>query len=251
MVGEILAGLITSALTATAAVAWRHRLRLFTPSRDVRVSFCALLRVRDDDCYLLFHARSRPGSYSPPGGVYKYSREGEQQLEQLGFRDEPKPSDLVNDRRHDLRGFISSRVTRKFLRWFESGAGRESATACLRRELVEELTEVGHPELIDDVASLEFTPVRVVQEGPHHEPGTDHLHLRRFDVYDIAVARDETAAQFKQRLLALIGGPASDLVAGAGARDIEYGRCEAGLISGHAAFLIGTKRFHPPTPAVR
>jgi hypothetical protein len=219
------------------------------------VSFCALLRVRDDDCYVLFHSITRPNSYGPPGGVYKYrpapDPDGEARLERLGFRDEPKPKGLVCDMRHDLRGFISSRSAKAFLRWFASGAGRESAAECLRRELAEELAEIEHPELIPEVAALKFSPVRVVRQGLHREPGSTHLHLRRFEIYDIAVDGNEAAARFKRRLLELAEDPSSDLIVGVGAQDIEYGRCAAGLIGGHAAFLIGTKRFHPPIPAVR
>ena len=50
MLMEVIAGLLTSALSAGTALAWRHRGRLgIARSRTVRVSFCALLRVRDDD----------------------------------------------------------------------------------------------------------------------------------------------------------------------------------------------------------
>lgn len=252
MIGEIVTGLITSAMTGTAVVVWRHRLRLVAAPRRVRVSFSALLRVRDDDRYVLFHSINRPGSYGPPGGVYKYVGDGEAQLEALGFQDQPRPADMIGKQRHDLRGFISSRSVKKFQSWFDSGAGRESATECLRRELVEELDEIGHPELIDDVASLEFTPVRVVRIGPRREPGTDCLHLRRFEIYDIAgTAHSATAARFKQRLLELAEDQTTGLVIGVSARDIEYGRHEAVLIDGQSAYLMGTTRFHPPTPAVR
>ncbi|MFI7680051.1 hypothetical protein [Actinophytocola sp. NPDC049390] len=252
MIGEIVTGLITSAMAGTAVVIWRHRLRLVAAPRRVRVSFCALLRVRDDDRYVLFHSINRPGSYGPPGGVYKYVGEGEAQLEALGFQDEPRAADMIGKQRHDLRGYISSRSVKRFQRWFDSGAGRESATECLRRELAEELDEVGHPELIDDVASLEFTPVRMVETGPHPEPGTDCLHLRRFEIYDIAGTADNpAAARFKQRLLNLADARTADLVMGASARDIEHGRHATGLIDGQSAYLMGTTRFHPPTPAVR
>lgn len=251
MLGEIVAGLITSVLSATAVLAWRHRQRMLGSSRRVRVSFSALLRIRDDDRYVLFHAVNRPDSYGPPGGVYKYVGEGEALLEELGFQDEPKPAGRLDDMRHDLRGFIGSRSTKAFVRWFDSGVGRESTTECLRRELFEELGEVGHPELRDAVATLEFTPVRVVMQDPHPEPGSDHLHMRRFEIYDIAVANNDIAAQFKQRLLQLAEDPASTLIAAVSARDIEYGRCPAGLIGGHTAFLLGTTQFHPPIPAVR
>jgi hypothetical protein len=251
MVGEIVAGLITSALSAMAMLLWRHRVRMLAPARQVRVSFCALLRIRDDDRYVLFHAINRPGSYGPPGGVYKYDRDGEAHLESLGFQDEPKPAGRLADMRHDLRGFINSRSTRAFLRWFDSGAGRESATECLRRELAEELAEVNHPELIPEVATLEFTPVRVIRQSPHPEPGSDHLHLRRFEIYDIAVSDNPAATHFKHRLLQLAEDPTSPLILAASARDIEYGRHQTKLIGGHTAYLLGTKPSHPPIPAVR
>lgn len=249
MIAEVVAGLITSAISGGAALTWRYRGRIgLTRSRTVRVSFCALLRIRAGDCYVLFHATSRPGSYGPPGGVYKYDDQGEIQL---GFQDEPKPKALSSDMRRDLRGFIASGATRAFVRWFDSGRGRESATECLRRELTEELAEVNAPELIPDVATLTFALVRTIRQPLHSEPGSNLLHLRRLEIYDLKVADDETAARFKRQLLERAEDPAVEHIVGVDARDIRHGRCNAGLIGGHSAFLIGTKSAHTPFPAVR
>src|SRR5882724_5802240 len=89
--------------------------------RELRVSFSALLRVRDEGRYVLFDTLSRPGLYSPPGGVFKYFEPAGPELERLGFREQ-----WVETRRElmrsDLRGFIPSRSMRGFRRWFDTGA---------------------------------------------------------------------------------------------------------------------------------
>jgi hypothetical protein len=250
MIMEVIAGLITTAVVAGGTFALRYVAT--TRSRRVRVSFCAIVRIRADDHYVLFASPSRPGSYGPPGGIYKYKEDtGETRLNEIGYHDEERPKPLRPDMIRDLRGFITLGKVRAFKRWFKSGHGRESGAECLHRELTEELAEVGAFELISDVDKLTFILFRSIKEGPHREPGPDHLHLRQFDVYDIAIDSNDTAPTFKRRLLELAEDPSHDRIIAVGARDIEHGRCDSGLIGGHSAFLIGTKRFHPTTPAIR
>jgi hypothetical protein len=258
MVVEVVASLIASAVIACGALAWRLRgelglvRTLIWPFGTVRVSFCALLRFRDDGCYVLFHTPSRPGTFGPPGGVFKYRASALTRLDRLGFREEARPEALSEDMRHDLRGFVPARSAPGFALWFakSGGIGRESATECLRRELTEELGEVGHPELIPDVAELDFIHVRTIRLSPHRELGSAHLHMRRFEIYDID-PRSEAAVRLRNQLLELARDPSSPNIAGAGVRDIEYGRCAEGLIGGHSGFLTGTKHRFVSHPAIR
>ncbi|MEO3812655.1 hypothetical protein ABGB17_26945 [Sphaerisporangium sp. B11E5] len=208
--------------------------------RTVRVSFSALLRIRDDDGYVLFHIRNRPGSYGPPGGVYKYFPPAARLLDGLGFRQERFTSEAERARA-DLRGFLPGRSVRPFLTWFAGGAYREDATECLRRELEEELEEVGLPALAAEVPGLAFAHHRTLVEGPYNVPGRPYRQLRRFDVYDL-VTTDGAAAWLWQRLIEAGAAPSTREVVRATEQEILHGRCGAALIAPHSAYLVGALR---------
>ena len=210
--------------------------------RTTRVSFSALLRVRDDDGYVLFHMPNRPGSYGPPGGVYKYFPPAARLLDGFGFRQERFVSEAGRGRA-DLRGFLPSRSVRPFLAWFAGGAYREDAGECLRRELEEELEEVGLPALAGEVRGLAVSPHRPLVEGPYSVPGMPYRQLRRFDVYDL-LTTDGAAAWLWRRLIEAGADPDTAEVIRATDRQILHGRCGAALIAPHSAYLVGAVRKH-------
>ena len=214
----------------------------------VRISFSALLRVRDDDRYVLFHSRSRPGVCGPPGGAIKYFPSADAILERLGFEPERTPS-RVEVTRRDLRGRLPARSLRGLLAWFNSGAYREQAAECLRRELVEEFDEVSLSSLAHGVPELDFVPVRTVVEGPREVPGKPFRQLRRFEVFDL-VTGDGVGIALAQRLMrAACAEDVPDVVC-AGRADIEHGRCGTFLVAPQSAFLMGDKRFTPDLPPI-
>jgi hypothetical protein len=214
--------------------------------RTLRISFSALLRIKDDDGYVLFHSPNRPASYGPPGGVLKYYEPVTRWLEQLGFQEDRFHSQSAQ-MRADLRGFLPARSVRAFLRWFDSGAYREDVVECLHRELVEELGEVGLPHLTGDVRGLAFASVRTVVEGPHPVPGKDYRQLRRFEVHDLMTAT-ETAVRLRARIVeAARDGDTTDVIR-ATAAEIVAGRSGRALIAPQSAFLIGSTRTRPDLP---
>jgi hypothetical protein len=213
------------------------------------VSFSVLLRIRDNDRYVLFDSLSRPGSYGPPGGVVKYFPAAMGILEQLGFQQETR-SLSAEPTGCDLRGLVPVRSARHFLRWFDTGAYREDAVECLRRELAEELGEVGFTNLDVDSHALGFRPVRTVIEGPDTVPHRQFLQLRRFEIFEL-VARDTVALELVRTLAVVGADPAFPGVVCADRADIEHGRCGGALLAPHCAFLIGTRRLAPDLPAVR
>jgi hypothetical protein len=215
----------------------------------VRVSFSSLLRVKYDDSYVLFHAQFRPGSFGPPGGVYKYFDPAVRILEGLGF-EEDHPGRFIDVTRYDIRGFLPAGSVRGFLRWFASGCYREDAVECLHRELVEELVEVGVPELVDDVPGLTFTHLRSVVEGPGPAPGRNYRQLRRFDVCELVMV-DGRANRFRRRLLDAGADPGTPFVLCANASDIRHGRVGDVLIAPQTAFLIGRSRIFQDLPPAR
>ncbi|MFI8194494.1 hypothetical protein ACIF8T_38245 [Streptomyces sp. NPDC085946] len=253
MLEEILTGLTVSVLGSGATVLWLHRRRLrlllpaLRPGRRMRVSAAVLLRVQDDGGYVLFHSPRRPGSYGPPGGVVKYSAVARPDLERLGFHEEPRSQP---DMRHDLRGFVPSRSVAGFARWWSKGEGRESVTECLRRELGEELAEVGHADHGVDLTSVDFVVVRTVLDGPHRVPGQSYRQLRLMEVCDLDPA-SSGAADLRRLLLDFAEDPSDEEIIQVSAFDIEYGRRDRCYIQPQSAYLFGERRLNADLPMLR
>jgi SMODS-associated NUDIX domain len=213
---------------------------------SVRVSFSAILRIKADDRYVLFDTPARPGTFSPPGGVFKYFPPAMRLLEQMGFREDRIPA-FAETMRLDLRGFIPAAATRQFCRWFAGGAYREDSAECLRRELGEELAEVGLDHLLPSARRPVFSAVRTVVEGPSQVLGKPYRQLRRFEVHDLVVC-DAAAERLRGGLIQAGLDETVPRVVCASAADILYGRSGAGLIAGHTAYLFAAKRSTPDIP---
>ncbi|WP_221483493.1 SMODS-associated NUDIX domain-containing protein [Saccharothrix ecbatanensis] len=215
----------------------------------MRISYCALLRIRDDDRFVLFHTSSRPGAYAPPGGVFKYFPPAVELLEHLGFQPERHSSRGVRTRA-DLRGVLPLRSFAGFRQWFASGAYREDAQECLRRELTEELTEVGFPDLGDRVREVGLAHVRTVSEGPYPVSGKDYRQARLFEVHDLVVTGG-ASERLREAVVALSVDPGVSTVVSATAAEIVHGRAGHSLIAPHTAYLVGTRRTGADLPPVQ
>ncbi|MFB4312120.1 hypothetical protein [Actinomadura sp. GTD37] len=217
--------------------------------RDVRVSFAALVRIRDDDRHVLLHSPSRPGSFGPPGGVYKSFPPAVRLLEPLGFRAD-RAAPLAEDMHSDLRGFLPASSLRSFQRWFATGAYREDATECLRRELAEELVESGLPHLVPDTLGAEFAPVRTVVEGPYAVPGKPYRQLRRLEVYEPAMNGTAVARLCRSLIESGMDAAVPDVIC-ASTEEIAHGRSGTALIGAHSAYLVSDTRPPVEIPMLR
>jgi hypothetical protein len=207
-----------------------------------------LLRLEQNGSYVLFSVPHTPSSFGPPGGVFKVTPGAHGGLDRSGFQAERLASrGSVMDR--DLRGAVPSRRAARFLQWFESGRGRESASECLRRELGEELKEIGHPGLVPLAAGVAFEPVRTVLEPPRRRPGRDDWQLRRFEVHDFVIT-DQDSARLRDELFRLADDPHESNVIRVCADDIRAGRLEQCLVGPQSAFLIGERRLREDLPAL-
>ncbi|MFH0173789.1 hypothetical protein ACIA6D_17475 [Streptomyces cacaoi] len=252
VVSELVLGLTVSLIGVVASQLWRSRGHLsllssaMRPGR-IRVSVAAVLRVQRDDTYILFHSTRRPGSYGPPGGALKYRPSGRQELDRLCFQEEPRPTATASE---DLRGFIPARSLPGFVRWWRSGTGRESASEGLRRELAEELTEVGHSELAAGVAELSFVAVRTVMDGPMPVLPHRYRQVRFLEVCDLDLGATAALA-LRQALFQLGESAVESKVICARSVDIEHGRLDHYYIGAHSSFLFGARRLNADLPSLR
>jgi len=200
----------------------------------VRVSFAALLCLAVDGQYILFNT----GRVGPPGGAFQYLPSAASDLAEMGFQQErPNVS--------DLRGKLTGGALPTLLRWFATNAGvhREDGTTCLRRELGEELAEVGFGEFSSLTERMRFEMVRRIVE---HRPATTphHSHqLRQMEVY-ISTAGCDQNQRLVDRLVELAVDPAVTTVMAVTASDIEAGHSGSTRIAPHAAYLVGDRLFH-------
>ncbi|ALV30666.1 HU-CCDC81 and SPOR domain-containing protein [Streptomyces sp. CdTB01] len=255
MLVEIAVGAVVSFLGWISMQVWLHRRHMkllvscwLRPRKRVRVSVSVLLRLQDDDCYVLFASVRRPGSYGPPGGVAKYRPSATSALRRLGFQEESRQRP---DMRHDLRGFIPGWSLAGFARWWNTAEQRENFGECLSRELAEELAEVGYPGLAGShVGGMAFLLMHTVIDGPRSAPGRPYRQIRFFEICELDPAVAGTHL-LRQALLDVAADTSEQRVILASGEDIEYGRHQAGYIQPQSAFLLGTHRLHADLPPLR
>ena len=210
-------------------------------STEVRISTSAILRIELDGRYLLVRNLHRPETFAPFGGVYKSFLEAKRNLDSFSFRREIVDSDM----RGDIRGYIATDSLARFKEWFSSEIERESASDCLRRELREELTDVGLSDTLIPTG-LRFQHIRTVEEGPEFIPSLGCKQFRVFDVYEI-VEESRESQQLVQTLFENANS-SSDLVL-VDAESAKRGRASSGQVVGaHTPYLFGTRRYRDGDP---
>ena len=255
MIVGIISSLAASALVLIATIGWRNRRilviyfvgTLIARNANIRVSMAVLLRVQEGGKYLLFHTPFTPSTYGPPGGVVKFTQAARPVLDRLEFRDQVHPA-FRHDMVRDLRGFIPGRSLPAFIRWFQSGHDPELSYDCLRRELREELQEVGQPDVFKYIADLNYQFVRLVMQGPKRVIGESYRQFRIIEIYDLEAITHE-GEQARKRLLAV--GRSSDRATLANSDEIRRGRCNKLLIGAQACYLLGSKSLREDQPSLR
>ncbi|WP_344488350.1 hypothetical protein [Glycomyces endophyticus] len=234
-----------------AALVWNNRGHLVAGLYSVmlrarvRVSVAALLRMEIDGRFVVFHTKRTPGTYGPPGGVFKFRDSAREALDRFQFEEERQPRDPKSAYR-DLRGYLPAMSIGGFLHWLSSGDGRESSTECLRRELDEELAEIGLADFRDLVPNLTFRPVRRVVEAPRKVPGWGYRQLRHIEVHELDLD-SEGALEFVNEIRTAeeAGAGGLHLVS---ADDINRGRHEYSILGSQTCYLIRNRKLRQDPP---
>jgi SMODS-associated NUDIX domain len=216
-------------------------------SEDMRIAFSALVLLRDGDHYLLVRNLHRPESFAPFGGVFKYKDLS--MLDQFEFRPQTLGSiDNINsDMKDDLRGFLPRKNLSALVAWFRKGKGRETADDCLRRELAEEIQEIGISRQVKCPEVIPFRFIRRVEEGPENIPGETYTQYRIFEVYEPDISKPSVNKLVKTLMSRAYSGEKDLLFATS--QEIVSGRAASGnLIGHHAGYLFGNKRVRPGSP---
>jgi hypothetical protein len=219
------------------------RCHLWRPNVEVRVSISAILAIADGGRYLLIRNWRRPEAFGPIGGVYKHLEAAQPELEAMQFR--PEGIDTVM--KNDLRGFLPRRRLGRFVKWFERKDDREMPGDCLRRELREELSQIGLGSTRVP-ARLALRSVRTVCEGPEVVPGQQlfRYQFRLFEVFALVSSGRQMEALIRELTEQAASHP--DLLL-ASAPEIMAGRSvDNRMITQHSAYVIGKRRFRPETP---
>lgn len=162
---------------------WAYlRLIWFHRSARVRFSSSSLLLVPDGaGGYLMVRSKKPEETYwAPVGGVVKSYLSAQERLRSLQAVVDSRASTGL-DLEHDLRVLLPARNLSKFLSWYMSEQGRESAEAAVFREMHEELADVQLP--VDQFDPDKRAPVslayaaRPVIGRDRKDPGTWHYRL--------------------------------------------------------------------------
>jgi hypothetical protein len=133
----------------------------------IRFSASAVLRVTSGQNYLVIKTPARGTSveyWGPLGGVIKCSSGAIKLLADIEIAFDLL-ADQHDDMERDLRVKMIGKRFWRFVRWYWSASGRESPEEALRRELKEELRDVGLETLVPQVDKAEMEISRLCATG--------------------------------------------------------------------------------------
>lgn len=147
--------------------------------QTVRVSASYLYRIRLDGEYLLIKGRRYP-QYQPVGGVWKTGPTASGFLKEIGAKtDDLIPQDDWSE--HDIRIRIAGIHLHKFVRWYESGKGREVGPW---REFYEELVRPGYLS-VDDFPYVMHDQTKRIYRPMRYSPYAQSRELLIADVFEL------------------------------------------------------------------
>jgi len=241
----IIEGLVTAGILSLSKGMTAIRLHAFAlthGNREVRISFSTLLRVRNGQNYLLIRNNRRREQFGPIGGVNKYYDSAIRFLDSVCFR----PQVVAKEMEYDLRGFLPSKHLPKLVDWYLQKQDCENSDTSLRREIKEELSEMGISsiQVPDD---MDFQAVRIIWEGPRQVPGLGYNQFRLFHIFDIR-PNSNSSKTFLEDLWCA-GGDSQNLLIVTPQEILQGRSSNSTLIGSLSEYLFHSRLSRPDGPA--
>jgi hypothetical protein len=154
-------------------------------NKIIRISCASLLKIENENKFLLIKNKLRPNLYSPIGGANRYSTSATSFLKEIDFQHDGNHSKVKVDKlKRDLRGFLPAKKLFKFIDWYSKSKDREENS--LHREINEEFTEIQLGKILKYTKDVEFNFLKEITEVPHSVSGKNFLQFRILRVYEIS-----------------------------------------------------------------
>lgn len=158
--------------------------------KQVRFSLAYLFRIKIEGKYLLVKNSKISNQYQPIGGVYKKFESFKTISDELGVTEEKKPNFRVPD---DLRVYVQSKNTIKFVKWFHTRKNREFNVI---REFFEEIIDKNILE-VQNLKDIEFEFIKTYNSGLHYTEQFGSYEILLHDIFDVRI-KSHDAEKLKQ-----------------------------------------------------
>ena len=156
--------------------------------KQVRFSLAYLFKIEGK--YLLVKNSKISNQYQPIGGVYKKFESFKTISDELGVTEEKKPNFRVPD---DLRVYVQSKNTIKFVKWFHTRKNREFNVI---REFFEEIIDKNILE-VQNLKDIEFEFIKTYNSGLHYTEQFGSYEILLHDIFDVRI-KSHDAEKLKQ-----------------------------------------------------
>ncbi|WP_125395579.1 hypothetical protein [Streptococcus oralis] len=159
--------------------------------KQVRFSLAYLFRIKIDGKYLLVKNSKIANQYQPIGGVYKKFASFDNIANELGVTYEKKTNFIVSD---DLRVYVQSKNTIKFVKWFHTRKNREFNVI---REFFEEIIDKNILE-IQNLKDIEFEFIKTYDSGLHYTEQFGSYEILLHDIFEVRLKLNDVEEKLKQ-----------------------------------------------------
>ena len=159
--------------------------------KQVRFSLSYLFRIKIDGKYLLVENSKIANQYQPIGGVYKKFASFDNIANELGVTYEKKTNFIVSD---DLRVYVQSKNTIKFVKWFHTRKNREFNVI---REFFEEIIDKNILE-IQNLKDIEFEFIKTYDSGLHYTEQFGSYEILLHDIFEVRLKLNDVEEKLKQ-----------------------------------------------------
>lgn len=159
--------------------------------KQVRFSLAYLFRIKIDGKYLLVKNSKIANQYQPIGGVYKKFDSFDKIANDLEVTDEKKPNFRVSN---DLRVYVQSKNTIKFVKWFHTRKNREFNVI---REFFEEIIDKNILEF-QNLKDIEFEFIKTYDSGLHYTEKFSSYEILLHDIFEVRLKLNDVEEKLKQ-----------------------------------------------------